>query len=177
MKKQQQHLHLHRGTTLVEIILYFAVLAVFLFAAISFSLQILNVRTLSSNLHDVRSDLTMIQNTITRTVQSALAIEANGSIFDMSPGALSLTVSEPMETPTLFNWDNGSIFMEQGAGRPIALNSAATYVSQFLVHRIQQTNAPDILLIDITIHARGADITRLEAEKSIHLTIALRHDS
>lgn len=160
------------GTTLVEIIVYFALLSVLLLAAISFALNVLTTSKSSDNFHELQTNMDFVVSSIVSAVESADGING-ASIFDSDNGRLALNVANAQNSPTQFYLSNGAVMMQQGAATPVQLNSNSAPYTKFRFHRISSAKTPDHLVLDFEA-TLSADIARLDKTVSAHLSLSLR---
>lgn len=166
--------HKPAGSSLVEIILYFALLAIFLFAAMMFAIQILNANMISSNIQELQSNVDFMSQKITYSIQTADSVDNIASVFDASPGTLSLNVGIPALSPTQFYLDNGNIYFKEGASEAIRLNSDQIIANSLTFRKITYPKTPDQIIVDAEFSMADADISNLQKTYSFHIAISLR---
>lgn len=162
------------GTTLVEISIYFTILAVFLFAAMSFAIQILNINSISGNFSEMQTNLGFISEKIASNIQTADSINPAGSTFDDDLGALSLNMAIAENSPTRFYLDSGNIFMTQGVADPVQLNSNLVRFTSLNFHRVVANKSPDQVIINTSIAPLNNDLASYRKSLDSHMTISLR---
>lgn len=165
----------NRGTTLVEIMVYFAIVGIVTFAAMSFSLQIIGLNSLSNNYHELQSNQDFILNKISSSIQSAASIDQVSSLFDNDQGALSLLMNDAQVSPTKFYISNGNIFLEEGVQNAIQLNSSLVKFDSFNFHRVVYSKAPDQIILDAQISPTNAEMANTNKVLNLHLTSTLRN--
>ena len=161
-----------KGTTLIEILVYFAILEAVLLAALTFTIQIFNVNRLSTNFQEVQSNLDFISQRIIATAQVADDINLPISIFDNDQGALSFITDEGITT---FYLSDGAIFTQEGSESPVQLNSNAVTFDFLRFHRVVFPKAPDQVIIDAIIRNTGGDIASQSKQLNFHISISLRN--
>ena len=162
------------GSSLVEIILYFVLLAIFLFAAMIFAIQILNANLISSNIQELQSNVDFMSQKMTYSIQTADSVDETASLFDASPGTLSLNVSTPSLSPTQFYLDSGNIYFKEGAAAAIRLNSDQIIADSLTFQRVTYPKTPDQIIIDAEFSMANADISNLRKTYSFHAAVSLR---
>jgi type II secretory pathway pseudopilin PulG len=163
-----------QGFTLLEILLYFAVISIILYAIMSFSLQILIVSKESSNLQEIQTNMDFIVNKITYTIQNSNSIDTGNSTFDNDTGKLSLNVPNLGKSPTSFYLETNAIYMKEGSSAAIKANSDSMKCTQLKFTKISSPKIPDQVMIDIKCEPINSEIKNLEQEVSIHTSISLR---
>lgn len=161
----------NKGFTLVEILLYFAIISVVLFAIMSFSLQILDITQKSANLKEIQTNMDYIGNQITYAIQSAESVDVPNSTFNDDAGALSLITTDPENSPTSFYAQNEEIFIKKGSGSAVKVSSDLISCPQLRFSRITSTNIPDQILIDLRCEPVNLDINQ---QLTIQTLVSLR---
>lgn len=162
-----------KATTLIEIVLYFTLLAIFMAVAFSFAFQIATVSEISSRLNELETQSQFIQEKIKTTIQMADSVNSDGSTFDSDAGVLSLNMSEPALSPTAFSLVNGEIRIQEGSGAATALHSSFVELSSLRFHRITYPKTPDQIQVDAVL-TMPSDLANTDAEINLHFTISLR---
>lgn len=165
---------LKTGTTLIEITLYFAILGVFLISAMTFAIQILNTTSLSSNFYELQSNLDFITQKMTYTIQTAESVDGTNSVFDSNEGALSLNMDDPDQSPTIFYFSDGNIFIQEGTADPIQLNSEWIAFNSLRFQQVSYSKAPDQIIINGTLSPKNTDFSNLTPTFTLHLSVSLR---
>lgn len=163
-----------RGTTLVEIILYFTLLAIFLSAAMIFAFQISNVSTLSSNIHEIEYSSGELANLLTDHIQTAESVNTGDSLFDQTAGRLSLNMPAPATTPVVFYLQGGNVFIQEGLGDPVQINTPFVTVDELTFHHITSYKNPDQIVVDALFSTVSEDLSNVGHESTLHLTLSLR---
>lgn len=163
------------GTTLLEIEIYFAIVAVALLFGMTFLIQIFNASQISSNFHELQSNINFISNKLLNTIQDAGSIDNNSSTFDNANGELTLTMPTAALSPTSFYLDQNNLLMTAGTGAAIQLNSELVKINSFQIHKVTYNKAPDHVIIDIEIAPLNADIQQYSKVRSVHLSASLKN--
>lgn len=164
-----------KGTTLIEILLYFVITAVVIFVFASFALQILTASSVSGNLNEIQTNADISSEKIVTSIKTATSVDTVNSIFDNDNGTLSLNMNQPTKSPTKFFLTNGDLFMQQGIGAATQINSSSVTYTKLLFHKISYNKNPDQIIIDAVIAPKNTEIANLKHERSIHLTVSLKN--
>lgn len=162
-----------KATTLIEILLYFTLLTVFIGAAMSFSLQIANIYGLTSNIGDVQNNGNFFEEQVTYKIQTALSVDSAQSIFDNDAGKLVLNMSDAAKSPTSFYYQNGDIFIQEGLNSAVKLNNTGITYNFLRFTRITNSKSPDLILINAELTSTG-DIASSQHIETLDLAINLR---
>ena len=126
MKKQS-------GLTLVEIIIYVAILSLIATAFMTMSINMLALKTKSISQQEIGSNLRLISQKINYEIRNAKSISAT------TTSSITLTLSDSARSPTVFDLNNGNIRMGFGSSgncptsNPCILNSSDINISTFSV--------------------------------------------
>ena len=162
-----------KATTLIEIVVYFAIFGVFMAAALSFAMQIITISDLSSRLYELQTQSTFVQEKIKNTIQSAESVDTAGSTFDSDTGVLSLVMPDGGVSPTVFSLSGTDVLMQEGGGAASSLHSEFIEVSSLRFHLISYPKTPDQIQVDAEI-VTPSDLVNTEASFSLHFTVSLR---
>lgn len=164
----------HSGTTLLEILIYFSILTLVLFVAMTFAIQILNANRLSGNYYELQTNLSFITERLTKTIYEAESVDSNLSIFDVDNSTLSLVLEDAAKNPTLFYLENENVYIKEGIDAPIKLNSDLIKIDILRFHRVTYPKSPDQIVADIQASPKNAELANTDKVFNIHLSINLR---
>lgn len=164
-----------KGTTLIEILLYFTISAVVIFVFASFALQILTASNVSGNINEIQANTDIASERIVTTIKNATSVDTINSVFDNDNGTLSLNTSIPAQSPTKFFLTDGDMFIQQGIDTAVKLNSNSVTYTKLRFHRISYNKSPDQIIVDITVAPKNTELASQQHEKSVHLTISLKN--
>jgi len=162
------------ATTLIEIVIYFVLLAVGLMVAMNFAITIGDLYGQSSNHNELQSNADLLENRFTYAVQSAMSVTTASSSFGVDDGVLTLVMTEASQSPTVFYLENGVVYLQQGLGAAMALTSPAVQVDYFRLTEITATKAPTQIQLDAQLSVLALDREAMSATALIHLTVTLR---
>ncbi len=160
----------NRGFTLVETVLYFAIVSVFLLAATMFSLQILNAFKLSENSQEIQSNIMLSLDEMTGSIKAADSIVDTGSVFDNDNGILILSIDG---VQTKFYLNEGAVYFQEGVSTPIKLTSENVVVPILRFHKIEEDKTPTQIIIDGRVEAVST-AAGLDKDLTFHLSASLR---
>lgn len=163
------------GTTLIEILVYFAIVGVITFVAITFSIQIANVSSLSTNYHELQSNADFVAYKLNTAIVLAQSIDNANSTFDIDNGSLSLNMADAQKSPTRFYFSDGDILLTEGNSDPVKLNSDLIKFDFLRFTKISSHKAPDQIIVEGQIHPTTADFANTNKIMTIHLTVSLRN--
>lgn len=162
-----------KGTTLIELLLYFSMLAVLLLFSMNFALQILASSHISQNLNILQSDKEFISMLLTKSISHSSGIDLENSIFETGADAITLEMTDPTSNPTKFYFENNNIYFKEANNTAIRLNSPETTVTSMTINRLIYPKSPDHLIVDIEFSIADNDITQYQKSLSLHQGISL----
>lgn len=163
-----------KATTLVEIVFYFALVAIFLGAAMNFAVQITESYGVSQTLNELQSNVDFMTERLTISLGQATSVDTNNSLLDVDEGQLTLIMAES-PSPVVFYVSQGDFFIQEGSGTSIQLNTTAVQVDQMRFHVSTHEKAPDQVTIDGSFSLAGAEASAYQNARSFHLFIALKN--
>jgi hypothetical protein len=163
-----------KGTTLVEILMYFALLSVVMGAVMSFAFLIVDMSTKSQSLRETQANLEFITRNLVASVQTARDIDETNSVFGVDDGRLALVVNDAGRSPTQYYVENENLYVKYGSSDPVQLNSDAITCTSLNFTKISQLKMPDQVGIDAVFEAGYADMAGLDSLLNIHTSVSLR---
>lgn len=144
-----------RGFSLIETVVYIAILAVISVIAVNTLLLI------HSSLAEIRATRVLnaaaavaMERTI-RTIRDAKAVNVSASTLDSSPGLLSLTGSEPTPLTYVFSRDaNGALILNGSA-----LTPPGVMVMNLIFRRIVAGTISEAIKVELTVAASSGRAT------------------
>jgi hypothetical protein len=164
----------NKGTSLLEIAFYFIIVAVVLFASMSFAIQTIDITKQSENLHELQTNIDFMSQQIVSVVRTADSIDDGNSLFDNDEGKLSLNVSDSGKSPTKFYVSDGDIYTKEGLNSEIKINSESIKCTLLRFQKVTYPKAPDQIVIDATFEPANTLTTKFEQTLSFHTSVSLR---
>jgi type II secretory pathway pseudopilin PulG len=163
--------NLKKGYTLIETVIYVAILSIIYFLVVSTLLSFSSSYRNVVALRIVDNSGTNSMERMTREVRGAGAVDIINSTLGSSPGALTIiSTSNGISTTTKFYLQNGIIKMDINGAYygPLTLNNAS--VTNLVFYKLDNTNSTAVK-IDMTVTGTSGFITKT---KSYHSTIVLK---
>ena len=165
-----------KGFSLIEMVVYAALLASISVWLINASMHVVNTYFLLRAEREVMGNARVLLEGVTKSVAEATDVYAPTSRFESDTGQLSLLTLQGMmpehTTAYLDFWvDNGRLWTRKEGQVALALSSASVRVSQFRLERITQSLGHQAVKITLRI-----DYARLKftASTTVNATTALR---
>ncbi|GEM_PF-1930298 len=128
-----------KGFTLIELVVYLALVSGILVTATSFAWNIINSRTKAFAVQEVAQNGRFISERLVQVVHQAM------KIVEPQPGESSerllLTMRESADDPTKFIFSDGRLFMARGDGEPLVMNSDQVFVKSLRFVNLSPSNA------------------------------------
>lgn len=130
-----------KSMTLVETVVYTAILAIMATSFLTMSINMMSLRTKSTSQEEVASNLRFISQKINYEIRNAVAISAT------TASSITLTMADSARNPTIFSLSSGDIRMGFGSSgscptsSPCVLNSSRINISAFTVTNLSSGNS------------------------------------
>jgi Tfp pilus assembly protein PilE len=115
--------NMHKGFTLIELVLYIAIVSMMLITLIPFAWNIIEGGTKSSTQQEVFDNARYISEQIKYQIRNAIGINS------VAPTQISLVTADSTTNPTIISLTGTDMTMKLGNGGSINLNSANATIS------------------------------------------------
>lgn len=165
-----------RGLSLIEVLLYVALLGIIAVFITNFLIQVVNVYYRARAEREVLSNARLLLETVEKSVAQAKTVYAPTSKFNVDAGQLSLvsTVGATTEHTTnyLDFWaDNGRFFTKQEGQVATPLSAVSVRIQKFRLEWIAQGLGREAVKVTLQVaHAQP----RYTASTSLYSTVTLR---
>ncbi|MEK9152858.1 MAG: prepilin-type N-terminal cleavage/methylation domain-containing protein [Patescibacteria group bacterium] len=141
----------YRGSTLLELMMYIAIVALVLTAATSFAFEFALTRAKTLALEEAGRNARFAISRIATEVREASDINIGASTFGSNPGTLSIATVVGANDPTVFSVSGTTLNVKQGAGAVLPLTSPKVQVSEFIVTNLSTTGKTKIFRIHLRL--------------------------
>jgi prepilin-type N-terminal cleavage/methylation domain-containing protein len=169
-------LNTQKGFSLLELIIYIAIIGVFLVSVIQFTTTIIRAGEKAKVLNEVQQNARFAMERMKREIRTADGVNTGSSTFSSHPGVLSLEHDTPALDPTVFDLSSGTLQITQGAGSAIDLTSSKVEVSNFVLHDRSVSGRTRNIQIQLTVGWAGTTATPLDAEVSLQSSVVIREE-
>lgn len=123
-----------RGFTLIEMLIYIAIIGGIVASFVSFTFSVSNSRNKAYVIQEVQANTREAMEIITQKIRSASGVNAGSSIFDVDPGYLSLTMTSSSLNPTTIglNHDNGVVEIKEGVNASTTIMADETKTTSLI---------------------------------------------
>lgn len=167
-----------KGFTLVELVIYIAIVSGFLATTIFFAMRIVEGGQRGRADIEVQQNVRLAMERITREIRSADNLNVEASTFETHPGVLSLASNTPSLDPVLFFVENGILKIQKGTGSAYALTSNDVEVTNFVVRNLSVANRSTIVQIILNIkYATGTESVYYNVSSNARTSVIIREQS
>lgn len=166
-----------QGFTLIETMLYIALLTLVVGGFVSFALTISNTRNKNYVMQEVHANTRVALQQMSHAIKEATGVNTGSSTFDSDPGVLSVSVADAGNNPTVIDLsaDDGQLQITYGAGSPVLVTSDEVSVTNLVFTDLTGSGTVPVIRIEMTIafnnQSGDSDYTY---EQSITTTVSLR---
>ena len=143
----------NKGFTLVETLIYIAIISGVLAAFVSFALNISEARTKTYVAEEVQANARVALETIVQKIRSAAGLNIGTSVFNTDPGVLSLMMNNSSLNPTVINLSStdGSLQIKEGSDSPVAVTSNRVKITNLVFRNFTSVGARANVGIELTV--------------------------
>lgn len=131
----------NKGFSLVETLLYVTIVSMVLFSIVFLLSFLTSTRVKNATIYDVNSQGAYVMQLMVNTVRNADSIDF--PLASATSSTLSLTVSDGMLSPTVFDVASGTLRIKEGASNPIPLTNSHVTVSSLTFQTIAPASSVD----------------------------------
>ncbi len=132
------------GFTLVEFLVYVAVVAAVLSVVTVLSVDLFRGRAKSSSLEVVNQNARLALERVTGAVRNANSVDPSSLGCDHAAGCLSLHMPGAAVNPTVFALASGTLTLAEGAGAPVRLTSPEIEVTSLVFTHLTQPGSEGV---------------------------------
>jgi len=152
-----------KGISLVETIIYATVLTLLLFVVAMISISLVKSHRRVSLNRELESNAAFAMERMVREVRLADSVNDGLSVFNSSPGTLTLQGVDGGTAYTVkFDVDNGQVRLTKDAGTPGFLTSDQVVVTDLIFQKASNVNSEVVKIILELEGSRGDDTKRIK---------------
>lgn len=140
---------LNSGFTLVELLLYIALVSFIVLTLSVFFSMILSSRVKNQTIAEIEQQGTQVMQNVIQSIRNAESI--NSPSQGASAAALSLRSLTGSLDPTVFDLSGGAIRIKEGSGSEINLTSPRVVASGLDFYNLSRDNSPGAIRIAFTL--------------------------
>ncbi|HCC04764.1 TPA: hypothetical protein DEP58_00480 [Patescibacteria group bacterium] len=149
------------GFSLVEMIVYIALLTIFTSGLVFVVVSLFESKTHLTAREELAYTSTITLEKITREIRRSQSVDLFTSTIGFHPGKLTLEPEDTSAQPVTIYAQGGRVFLQEGSSTPSPLSSASVFVSN-LVFTHMSNPTSDGVLVELTAekNSRGATTTK-----------------
>lgn len=165
-----------KGFTLIETIIYIAIIGTVIAVFVDFSLSVSSSRNKVYSAQEVHANAREILSLITTKVHEADNINIGASTFGADPGVLSLAMTDPAKNPTIIflNQDDGQLQITEGLDPVINISSDEVKVKNLVFSNLSPSTKRENVKIDLTIEYNGSEDVDFNYSRSFQTSASIR---
>ena len=163
------------GLTLIEMLIYIAILSLIAVVFVSFILDIAGSSQKARIKKDAQQEARFAIERIQRSLREANGVNTGNSTFDVHPGVLSLSMDDVARDPTVFDVSGGVLQITEGAGAAQALTSDRYDVSNLVFTDLSISNRTVNIKTELTLeHPNPENIELFDVVISLQASAVVR---
>lgn len=164
------------GFTLVEILIYLAIVGLVVVSFISFAVVISDSRGKAYVEQEVQANARVALNLITQKILASDGVNAGASTFDSDPGVLSLSMANGSKDPTVINLsaDDGQLQIKEGSDSAVVVTSDEVRVTNLIFTDLTSTSDKENIRIELTMEYAETDDVIYSYSQSLQTAVSLR---
>jgi len=165
-----------KGFTLVETLIYIAIIGGILATFIGFSLNISGARNKTYVTEEVQANARIAMDVISQKIQSANGVTTSSSVFNTDPGTLVLTMSSSTFNPTIINLsaDDGVLQIKQGTGATTTVTANTVRVTNLQFTNLSASSTHENIKVNLTVEFATTTDIDFQYTQSLTSTISAR---
>lgn len=145
------------GFTLLEFMIYFALIAVVVGAITTFSIDVIRTRSKTAVIAEVEQNMRFGMQRILRTVRQASKLNVGASTFNDDNGVLSVDMVAASNTPTVFDLSGGVLRIKEGSAPAAPLTSPLVTVTKLRFAKDNLGGNNNAVTTEMTVVWSGGD--------------------
>ncbi len=161
------------GFTLLELLLYFAIVSVMTLVISAFLFSILEARAKSRAIAEVEQQAGNAIQIISRTIRNAENV--NFPAPSATSSSLSLDVWDAAKDPAIFDVSGAALRIKEGTGAEIALTSSRVVVSNPVFSNLSRAGTFGVVRVQFTLsYVNPENRNEYDYSKTFYVSAALR---
>lgn len=119
-----------KGFTLIEFIIYFALIGLVIGAVTAFAIDVVKTRTKAAVTAEVEQNVRFALQKIQQSVRQASRLNVGASTLDNDNGVLSMDMVAASNTPTVYDLSGGAVRIKEGTAAATPLTSPSVRVTK-----------------------------------------------
>lgn len=165
-----------RGFTLIETLIYIAIIGGVVATFMSFSLSITQSRNKTYVVQEVQANSRTALDIITQKIRSASGVNTSTSVFGSDPGFLSLSMVSSTLNPTTIglNADDGVLQIKEGSSASTTITTDEVKVSNLVFTNLTVSSTKENIKLQMTIDFVSSEYVNYEYSQDIQTSVSVR---
>jgi type II secretory pathway pseudopilin PulG len=148
-----------KGFTLIETIIYIAIIGGIVATFVSFSLSISDSRNKTFVIQEVNANSRLALDLITQKIQASTGVNIGNSTFGSDPGVLELSMADSGLNPTIINLDqdDGVLQIKEGASDPVAIVTDEVKITNLVFTNLTSSSARENIKVEMTFEYNNSN--------------------
>jgi prepilin-type N-terminal cleavage/methylation domain-containing protein len=144
-----------QGFTLVEVMVYVAIIALMMTTLVLFSINLIQVRAKQRVIHNVEANAARIFERLADAARHAEGINTGASTFNSDPGTLSVNIVSAGVDPTIFSLtaDDGVFQANEGGAGNVAITTDDVAITNLVFTNLTSVTDIGIIKVEFTVAA------------------------
>jgi type II secretory pathway pseudopilin PulG len=169
----KKHTHKTSGFTLVESLIYFAILGILLVAIGSILFHVILGKIKAETIQEVSQNARIVTERIADSVRNAQSISTPSS--GQTTTSLSLTMTAASKNPTVFDVSSGRLRIKEGSSAAQNITGEDVTVSSISFTNVSYANTPGTVRIALTLAASGTSVLKeYKYQNTFYTTVTIR---
>ena len=167
---------MQKGFTLIELIIYVAIVGLVAGAFVSFSIAVTNSNTKTYVAQEVQANSRIALDLITQKIQAATGVNLVDSTFGSDPGVLSLSFASDDLDPTIIQLseDDGILQVVEGVSSPVNITSDEVKVTNLQFTNLTGTSDKENIKIDLTVEYDASEDVEFKYAQTLETSATVR---
>jgi prepilin-type N-terminal cleavage/methylation domain-containing protein len=168
----------NQGFTLIETLIYLAIIGAVVASFVSYSLSITNSRSKAYVVQEVQANSRLALDLITQNIRMSNGLNLGSSTFNADPGMISLSMASTTLNPTVFRLDadDGVLQISQGGGNWLSVTSDEVSVANLLFATSSPSGEKESVNIFMTIEFYNPDNDQeFEYSRDLRTSVNIRN--
>lgn len=151
-----------KGFTLIETIIYIAIIGGIMVTFVNFGFNISDARDKTFVTEETQSNSRQAMEFITREIRSASSVDLVNSVFNTDPGVLQLNMASSSLNPTIISLstDDGMLQVKKGASATSTITSNKIIVSNLVFTNLSASSTRENIGVDMQVeYTTSTDIS------------------
>jgi type II secretory pathway pseudopilin PulG len=131
----------NKGFTITETIIYISIFSILIAGFTIFTDSMRKTRISSQTFFEVNDQGMQITTIISQALRNAASVASPA--MSATSSSLTITTTIPATSPTVFNLNNGVLYITEGSGPAVALNNNKISVSNLIFYNLSKTGKPN----------------------------------